>query len=60
MCDGDVITTSGCPVYRPNDGIQCFTIASHELTCVTELRHPLSDGTVIGIAEKNFGETDIS
>jgi hypothetical protein len=60
VCDGDIITTSGCPVYHPNDGIQCFTIASHGFINGTEVRHPLSDGTVIGIADKKFGETDIS
>ena len=60
LSDGERITTSGCPVFHPNDPNQYFTIASHGFVTGAEVRHPLGNSRIIGIADKKFGETDIS
>jgi hypothetical protein len=60
LSDGERITTSGCPVFHPNDANQSFTIAAHGFVTGAEVRHPSETSRIIKIAEKKFGETDIS
>ena len=54
------IAISGCPGFHPNDPSQYFTIASHGFVTGGDVRHPLGKSHIIGIADKKFGETDIS
>jgi len=60
LSDGERITTSGCPVFNPSDPNQYFTIASHGFVTGSEVRHPLGNSRIVGMADKQFGETEIS
>jgi hypothetical protein len=40
LSDGERITTSGCPVFHPNDANQYFRIASRGFVTGAEVRHP--------------------
>jgi len=60
LSDGECITTSGCPVFCPDDLNQYFIISSYGFVTGSDVRHPLGNSRVIGTAEKKFSETDIS
>jgi hypothetical protein len=60
LSNGEHITTSGCPVFHPNDTNQYFMITSHGFITGAEVHHPSETSCIIGITEKKFGETDIS
>ena len=52
LCDGERITTSGCPVFHPNDARSqyiYFNIASHGFITEAEVRYPFGNSRVIGI-----------
>jgi len=60
LCECERITTSGCPLFHPDDPAQYFTIASHGFITGAEVRHPVGNSRIVGIADKKFGECDIS